>query len=549
EGLLEDSHPTDPIAATVQELLTDQTPVQTPVQTPTQFSPSTQKTAPVPPPEAPADRPNASSRNSSRNSSSVSSFDLIAAVEAELENPWLVLAESLEQWYEPEGYEPEVYEPEEPPPSLDPPAPPSLPTGAIDPKPSRPNPPATPTSGTPLTSVRTPSSVQTKSRQTKAIKTVELDRAVATLPIQIPQDLLAVSGQAMPLVQQIEQLHQQQAPPSVLAEAYRVLGNFYRDRIEQGEASPQNLSIALQAYEQMVLWLPESSPLWVDVLNDMGNLYWMLSRTMSSPAEALPYLQQGVRAYQLALDKLDPQTQAYTYPMVQNNLGAAYADLARYHDPIDHLELSIQAYQQALLYRSPDIDPLRYASTQNNLGTTYWNLAQYKAPVANLKHSITAYSEALHYYNPNQEPLNYAMIQNNLGTAYWNLAQHERAQDWLLLAVAAYRKALQYRTIDSVPVAYAATQNNLGTAYWHIANNLEPSQERFEYLQHAIGSYEATLQAVDRLNMHQANGSHLLNFDLFATHNNLGLAHYQTATDHSINLDITTLSNHFQSAL
>ncbi|NJN86041.1 MAG: tetratricopeptide repeat protein [Leptolyngbyaceae cyanobacterium SL_7_1] len=78
----------------------------------------------------------------------------------------------------------------------------------------------------------------------------------------------------------------------------------------------------------------------------------------------------------------------HAYPMVQNNLGSAYADLARYQDPIENLQESIRAYQQTLRFRNPEIDPLRYASTQNNLGTAYWNLAQHQQPEVYLKQAI-----------------------------------------------------------------------------------------------------------------------------------------------------------------
>jgi tetratricopeptide (TPR) repeat protein len=348
------------------------------------------------------------------------------------------------------------------------------------------------------------------------------------------------------ILQHIEELHQQNASPAVLADAYRSVGNLFRDRVEQGEASPQNLSVAIQAYEQVLLRLPEVSPLWVDILNDLGNLYWMTSRLLPN-SQGLAYLQQGIQAYQLAITKIDSQTQAQTYPMVQNNLGAAYADLARHDNPVNNLELSVQAYREALRYRTPDSDPLRYASTQNNLGTTYWNLAQYKEQKTNLKAAITAYSEALRYYNPAQEPLNYAMIQNNLGTAYWNLAQHEPQEDWLSLAVSAYQMALKYRTLEATPAAHAATQNNLGTAYWHIANQTDRPQERLDNLRQAIGSYEASLQAAAYLQ--QQSNPVMLNFDVFATHNNLGLAHYQLATDSQNGLTTPEQTAHLEAAI
>jgi tetratricopeptide (TPR) repeat protein len=371
---------------------------------------------------------------------------------------------------------------------------------------------------------------------------------IAPIAINLPDDLSS-QPQLQLLLRQVQRLHEQRVAAPVLAEAYRALGNFFRDRIEQGDATPQNLVVAIQVYEQTLLLLPDPSPACVDVLNDLGNLYWMLSRTLPGSTEALACLQQGVQSYQKALTRIHPTDKVQTYPMVQNNLGAAYADLARYQEPVTNLERSVQSYQQALRYRKPETDPLRYASTQNNLGTTYWNLAQHKESTTNLKQAIVAYSEALRYYDPMQEPMNYAMIQNNLGTAYWNMSQHERPQNWLKLAVAAYEAALQYRTMATVPSAYAATQNNLGTAYWHIANQTEDPTEQTECLAQAIVAYEAALQAAETLQRQQPNVSLVLNFDRFATHNNLGIAHYQMATEAVDALDVTAQSNHLQAAL
>lgn len=428
-----------------------------------------------------------------------------------LENPWLLLAEELTQPYELEETAPS--------PGLQT----STPETAID-------------------AAHSPQVAATSDQDADAA------RAIAFVPMHLP-DGLADREQVQSIVQQIEQLHQQQVAPAILVEAYRSLGNLCRDRIEQGEVTPPNLIVAIQAYEQALLRLSESSPLWVDILNDLGNLYWMASRTTPNGPEALACLNQAIQFYQFALTKIDPQAQSHTYPMVQNNLGAAYADLARHDNPTQNLECSVEAYRQALRWRTPDTDPLRYASTQNNLGTTYWNLAQYKEAPTNLKLAIAAYADALQYYNPAEEPLNYAMIQNNLGTAYWNLAQHERSQNWLMSAVLAYRLALEYRTLEANPVAHAATQNNLGTAYWHMANEAEQAQTRIEYLQEAIESYEAALHAVKHLQTHQPHAMALLNFDTFATHNNLGLAYYQIATDALHNLDSTKQSHRLQAAL
>lgn len=353
------------------------------------------------------------------------------------------------------------------------------------------------------------------------------------------------------LQQQIEMVQQGAGTPLVLATAYQTLGNFYRDCIEQGDASTENLTVAMQAYEQALQLLPEATVERADILNDLGSLYWMIAQRHAGSEEAKLYLEQTVQIYQLALNQLQPQTNGQTYAMVQNNLGAAYADLARYQDPVINLQQSVEAYQQALLYRTAELDPLRYASTQNNLGTTYWNLAQHQQPNLNLKQAIHAYSEALCLYNPEQEPLTYAMIQNNLGTAYWNLAQYEQAQDYLQLALDAYRSALQYRTLNVTPAGFAATQNNLGTTYWHLANQTPQSHERITYLQQAIAAYEAVLRAAEHLRTQQAPTP--FNFDLVSTQNNLGLAHYQIAVDgyahQHMNVDAASQTRHLEAAL
>jgi tetratricopeptide (TPR) repeat protein len=345
---------------------------------------------------------------------------------------------------------------------------------------------------------------------------------------------------------------QQQSP----ANAYLDLGNYYRHIIEQGDASEENLSVAIQAYEQALQWLENSSPQVSDILNDVGNLYWMLSRCPGSTEHTLSYLEKGIQAYQLALTKLTAEEVPQTYAMIQNNLGAAYGDLARYKEPADSLEQSIRAYEEALRYRRAESEPLKYASTQNNLGTAYWNLAQHQSSVQNLRAAIASYAEAITYYDTKSDPMSWAMIQNNLGTAYWNLAQYEQPETWLELATTAYQDALTYRTPEVAPAACAATQNNLGTAYWHLADRFpdEPEQ-RADYLNKCIVAYEQALVLAGRqpfalVQQLSQNAPPIpVNFDVFATHNNLGLAHYQLATEAHFSLSQESKSAHLETAL
>ncbi|MEW5861822.1 MAG: tetratricopeptide repeat protein, partial [Cyanobacteriota bacterium] len=351
-------------------------------------------------------------------------------------------------------------------------------------------------------------------------------------------------------LQDIAQLQQQSCPPEELAQAYLRLGNHYRDLIEleQSNTSQENLIVAIQAYEQALSWLEADSPLVADTLNDLGNLYWMLARYPSKVGEMLAYLEQGIQAYQTALTTFNPDEAPHTYAMIQNNLGAAYGDLARYRDAAENLQHSVQAYQEALRYRSSQMEPLKYAATHNNLGTAYWHLAQQQQPVTHLQQAIASYTEALLYYNPEQESLSWAMLQNNIGTAYWNLAQYEQPATYLKFAIEAYLNGLKYRTPDVAPAACAATQNNLGTAYWHLASQIETKPEaRQEYLQSCITAYETAIALVHRLSKNTPPVP--VTFDVSATYNNLGLAHYQMATDKQFVLAQGSLLEHLEAAL
>jgi tetratricopeptide (TPR) repeat protein len=353
--------------------------------------------------------------------------------------------------------------------------------------------------------------------------------------------------------QDIELLQQSSsASPASLAEAYLNLGNYYRDRIEQGDASPENLLEASKAYEQALEFLDEEdSELASDLLNDIGNLYWMLSRCTADTEQMLSYLERGIQAYEVGLATITAETAPDIYAMIQNNLGAAYSDLARYQDPAENLKQSVQAYEESLRYRTVEVDRLKYASTKNNLGTAYWHLAQQVGKplcVQYLKSAIAAYTEALAQYNPEEEPLNWGMMQNNLGTAYWNLAQYEQQVTCLGLAIGAYRDALKYRRADVAPAGCAATQNNLGTAYWHLANHYqEAPQARLEYLRMCVVAYEIAIALAHQLA--KSNPPVPVGFDMFATQNNLGLAHYQLATDKQFSFDKANQSVYLEAAL
>ena len=351
------------------------------------------------------------------------------------------------------------------------------------------------------------------------------------------------SDQIQQILWEIAQLHIQKATGEELAIAYQNLGNFYRLQIEQGQSTTENLMIAILAYQEAVNH-DESSPQLPDILNDLGTLYWMLHRIPDNSEEAKIYIQQGIDFYKLALKLITTDTHPETYARIQNNLGTAYGDLARFTDAVENWNWAIVAYNEALRYRQEDIEPLKYAACQNNLGTAYWHLGQYNRPVEHLMQAIAAYKLAIVHYQPADEPLKHGMIQNNIGTAYWNLSQYEQPIENLQLAIQVYNEALKYRTSVDVPHAYAATQNNLGIAYWHLANQSQTTKEdQQKFVTLCINAYE------EAVNTAHAFSDLPLSFDLWMTHNNLGLAHHYLVTNVSFDGDKKTLSQHLQAAL
>ncbi len=351
------------------------------------------------------------------------------------------------------------------------------------------------------------------------------------------------NSQVKEILQEIQDLHSQQASEKDIGAAYYRLGNIYRIRIEQGQSNLENLMVAILSYQESISY-DDSSSVVPDILNDLGTLYWMLYRTPPNSQEGPGYIEQGIEFYELALKLISPETHSETYARVQNNLGTAYGDLARFSNQDRNWQNAVVAYTEALRFRTAEMEPLKYAACQNNLGTAYWHLAQYSQPVANLKQAVAAYNHAVIYYNSEQEPLKYGMIQNNIGTAYWNLAQYEREVENLQLAIDAYKEALKYRTPANLPTACAATQNNLGTAYWHLANQPDTDKhEKLQYLKMCIESYDEALALA-----HSLQGVSL-SFDLFATHNNLGLANYQLATDKFFTEDKKHRSEYLEKAL
>ena len=420
---------------------------------------------------------------------------------------------------------------------------------------------------------------QSPAPDSKSVELADLVLSAASVELEAENNS-ASEENFLPLqtLQYIQLLQEHQCCCEALALAYHSLGNYYRDRILGGDVSEQNLTIAIRAIEQVIAYLEldansqqnqpptdecarliaqltqnltqyaqesNSLPPISDLLNDLGTFYWMLSRdrTQHNASDPLSCLERSIALYLEGLRRTDAESAPQTRVRLNKNLGIASADLARYRDKTENLQQAVAAYQQALQDLDPAVEPQQYAAAQNNLATAYWNLAQEGEPTVYLKSAIAAYTQALSCYSPEREPLNYAGVQNNLGTAYWNLAQHEPSESLLVTAIEAYREALKYRTRELVPVAAAATYNNLGTAYWHLANQFQQKQARTESLQQAITAYEAALDIAGELDRSQ------LTFDTLAARNNLGLAHYQLATDPDFAVNKAAQTSHLEAAL
>ena len=342
-------------------------------------------------------------------------------------------------------------------------------------------------------------------------------------------------------------LHQESADDATIAIAYRTLGNHYRDQTNPIE---ETLSLGIRAYQEALQRQSQepNNPIVADLLNDLGNLYWMRSRQQPDLNQQRQDLETAVDHYQKAVAHTDEIQEPQRYIMLQNNLGVTWGELAQNVDAETYLPHSISAYESSLNVQNvqtayQDQDGQRRANSENNLGTAYWTLAQYqKNQAPSLQKTIAHYSNALEFYDVENYSMPHAMIQNNLGTAFWNLSQCEtlghysleNSQDLLIHAITAYKVALLYRTPEALPLGHAATQNNLGTAYWDLATDrLTHSDEIGDIIELTIVSYQASLTMVEAL---IASGSVNFSFDPFATHYNLATAFNSSvkyvATDH-----------------
>jgi tetratricopeptide (TPR) repeat protein len=384
-----------------------------------------------------------------------------------------------------------------------------------------------------------------------------VDRGLVAEVLASLDRVTSAPAKSLELLEQIEQLHRLQAPATLIAEHYQYLGDIYRDRIESGETAPAFIGIAIRAYQQAIdFW--EEMPLVqetiqervLSILNDLGTLYWILSHSATDLDLKSVNLEHSTRAYQAALKLIDPQSQTQSWCLIQNNLGGVYAELATCKDAADNWQQAAIAFEASL--HGADLDSQQYAATQDRLGTAYWNLAQYRQPVKFLKQSIAAYQEALNWNHGDSDPLGYAAIQNNLGTAYWNLSAREEPKVYLRLAIEAYCQALRYRTPDVSPVGCAVTHNNLGTAFWQLADRSQDDASGYRVLlEGAISAYETAIDLARSLleNTDVPQDEIGLTFDRFATHNNLGLAHYQWVTHPHHRCDAATRRSHLETSL
>lgn len=343
---------------------------------------------------------------------------------------------------------------------------------------------------------------------------------------------------------------QWEASPTAIASEQDAwaMSQKYREQIHQGDKGEATLRLALDSYGQLLTYLAPGDRRLGDIFNDMGNYTWLLVRQLPDKDSKQRHLQQAIEYYQQAIAVMPEEPDAEFFAMVQNNLGAVYSDLAPLQDTTAALHQAVQAYETALQYRSPTTDTLRYVSTQNNLGTVYWHLAQKEGSVNHLLGAVGCYEAALVLLSEEQEPMNWAMMQNNLGTAYLNLSQYQDPFACLEVAVTAYQAALRYRTPDTNPVGCAATHNNLATAHWQLSVYLTEEATRwYESLHGAIASYEIALSLAHRLS--QAQPPIPPEFNVLETLNNLGLIHYQLATELMSPLETPVKIEHLQTAI
>jgi hypothetical protein len=90
----------------------------------------------------------------------------------------------------------------------------------------------------------------------KSIELADLVLAAASEELETKNQAASEEHlQPLQTLQYIELLQENQCSSEALALAYQSLGNFYGDRIQAGDASLQNLTIAIRAIEQVIHYL------------------------------------------------------------------------------------------------------------------------------------------------------------------------------------------------------------------------------------------------------------------------------------------------------
>ena len=275
------------------------------------------------------------------------------------------------------------------------------------------------------------------------------------------------------------------------------------------------MKLAIKAYEKALEFytLKEFPEDYAKTQNNLGAAY----RNLADVENKAGNCSRAIGAYEEALKVRTLERFPMQYAMTQNNLGNAYRTLAEVQDKAENCKMAIEAFEEALKVYTLERFPMQYATTQNNLGNAYLTLAEVEDKADNCSMAIKAYEEALKIYTLERFPMQYAITQNNLGIAYGTLAEVEDKEDNCKKAIKACEEALKVRTLERFPMDYAMTQNNLGIAY-RILSEMENKAENCNM---AIEAYEEALKVytLERFPM-----------DYAMTQNNLGAA-YKTLAE------------------
>ncbi|MGD1951552.1 MAG: hypothetical protein ACFB14_18175 [Leptolyngbyaceae cyanobacterium] len=99
----------------------------------------------------------------------------------------------------------------------------------------------------------------------------------------------------------ISQWEEQGATAAEITDAYRTLGNHYRDRIEAGEMTPSLLARAIETFERYLHKLPKDDAQRSAGLNDLGTLYWLQAQNQSERADLIAGMNRSAEQYQAGL--------------------------------------------------------------------------------------------------------------------------------------------------------------------------------------------------------------------------------------------------------